>query len=98
MEAAGYWAGGYVRLANNAPGLNKLIWQMARIGVSDKDDFADCASDVFHPEIYRIFRTEGREAAPLVQRPTDKYLQTGQLSREALLDFYDQETGDERGW
>lgn len=63
-EAAGYWVDGHVHLVEDAPGLEKLMWQMSRIGVSQKDDFADAAADVFHPEVYRPYRGEIEDHRP----------------------------------
>lgn len=90
QEAAGYWAGGYVRLVRGAPGLQKLTWQMSRIGISDHDDFADVASDVFHPEVYRICRAaSGGDAPPPPTRPFDRFLKDGSLRNVSPTDYYD---------
>lgn len=52
-EAAGYWIDGHVHLLRDAPGVLPLMRQMARIGVSKHDDWADAAADCFHPFVYR---------------------------------------------
>jgi len=52
-EAAGFWIDGLVHLVKDAPGANRLVQQMLRIGVSSHDDWADAAADVFANEVYR---------------------------------------------
>jgi predicted phage terminase large subunit-like protein len=63
-EAAAYYKEGYVHLVRGAPGLERLIDQMSRIGTSDHDDWADAASDVFNPEVYIPARTRDQERQP----------------------------------
>ena len=88
-EAAGYWVDGHVKLRRGAPGLSKLMWQMARIGVSDHDDYADAGADVFHPEVYRIYSAVRSQDTPQPRRPFDDYLKTGRLTPASARDIYD---------
>jgi hypothetical protein len=53
QEAAGFWVDGHVRLVRGAPGVQKLIAQMVRAGISSHDDWADAAADVFAPDVYQ---------------------------------------------
>ncbi len=52
-EAAGFWVDGHVKLVKDAPGAQKLIGQMIRLGITAHDDWADAAADVFASEVYR---------------------------------------------
>jgi hypothetical protein len=52
-EAVGFWVDGHVRIVKTAPGAQKLIAQMVRLGVSSHDDWADAAADVFADEVYQ---------------------------------------------
>ena len=66
------------------------MWQMSRIGISEHDDWADAAADVFHPEVYRPFLPPGQDAQPPVpQRPWDRELKTGQIDNETARGIYD---------
>lgn len=87
-EAASYWIDGHVHLVKGTPGLGKLMEQMARIGISAKDDYSDAAADVFHPEIYRPIHIRDTEAPP-PSRPYDNYLQGGAVPRDST-ELYDQ--------
>lgn len=89
MDAAGYWADGYVLLRRQAPGLNALMWQMVRIDVSPHDDIADACSDVFHPEIYSIGKRRDGSQPTRPARPFDEFLKTGKLTNAAALEAYD---------
>ena len=92
--AAGYWVDGHVFLCEDAPGLDDLMWQMSRIGVSAHDDWADAAADVFHPEIYKPFRPPASAGAmpPLPRRPWDGRLKDGELDDESRA-LYDMSWG-----
>lgn len=95
-ETAGYWVDGHVFLVKDAPGLDQLKWQMARIGVSEHDDWAECAADVFHPEVYCPMLPPGADAAPPPpSRPWDRELQTGRISNSDAQDIYDTYFQDE---
>lgn len=99
-EAAAYWVDGHVRLVRDAPGLSKLMWQMARIGVSDHNDWADAAADVFNPQIYRpLLPTFDENAGPPIPvRPGDYYLKTGRLSNEGAQMAYDSYIHSQAGY
>jgi hypothetical protein len=69
-----------VWLVREAPGVQELISEMSRIGVSAHDDWADAAADVFHPNVYYATRlmdpgTDTKQAYPV--RPYDDILQPG---------------------
>lgn len=73
--AAMFWRDGHVRLVEGAPGLDKLIDQMASIGQymigsKKRSDWADCASDVFKPELYQPMRRMGDNKAPWEKNST----------------------------
>jgi len=53
QEAAGFWVDGHVRLVRGSPGVQKLIAQMVRAGISSHDDWSDAAADVFAPDVYQ---------------------------------------------
>ncbi|MGH2359196.1 MAG: hypothetical protein ACRDGM_01470 [bacterium] len=53
QEAVSFWVDGHVRIVKTAPGAQKLIAQMVRLGVTAHDDWADAAADVFADEVYR---------------------------------------------
>jgi phage terminase large subunit-like protein len=62
VEAASYWTEGYVHILRDAPGVNQLIDQMAKIGNARHDDWADAAADIFNPKVYTpLKKVEGRE-------------------------------------
>lgn len=91
IEAASYWAEGYVRLPREAPGVARLVDQMIRIGSSDHDDWADCASDVFHKDVYIPLRdATGDRQPPSPVYPGDDVLKSGRLTDSAALALYDQ--------
>jgi hypothetical protein len=76
IGAAAYWVDGHVKLVEGAPGVDKLVDQMLRIGTSAHDDWADCASDVFNGKVYiPQSRTGIRDPQPLIRRPWDDELQ-----------------------
>ena len=67
--ATSYWVDGHVRLVEGAPGLERLIEQMSRIGQYRvnpriKIDWADAAADAFVPELYQVMRKAGASVAP----------------------------------
>lgn len=60
-EAAGYWIEGHVKLVRGK--CPNLVEQMARIGISEHDDYASAAADAFNPQIYQVFQAStGRES------------------------------------
>ncbi len=92
-EAAVFWQDGHVRLIKDSPGVDRLIDQMARIGVSDHDDWSDPAADVFHKDVYRpIHRLGGQGKATWLPAPQEDVLKDGTLRDEAAL--YDQWHGE----
>lgn len=96
IEAASYWAEGFVHLPRTAPGVSKLVDQMCRIGASAHDDWADAASDVFHSEVYHPLRGTISDAQPPAPvRPGDDRLKSGMTSEQAVK-LYDQLFSDRR--
>lgn len=76
IQAATYWVDGHVKLVVNAPGVNKLVDQMLRIGTSAHDDWADAAADVFSEDVYVPMRRNAyRDPQPEIRRPYDDELQ-----------------------
>lgn len=90
LGAVSYWVDGHVRLVRGANGLDKLMDQMARIGTSSHDDWADAAADVFNPAVYAgIHRGPQKDVQPMIRRPWDRELQTGGISDEEAIQYYD---------
>ncbi len=58
-RAQQFWASGRIKLVRGAPGVHKLVYQMAYAEVSPKDDWADACSDAFHDDIYRLMAPVG---------------------------------------
>lgn len=61
VTAATYWVDGHVRWVEGAPGVDRLVEQMAKIGQmmvnpKMKDDYADAHADAFQPELYTPMR------------------------------------------
>jgi len=79
--AAGYWVEGFVRLYKSAPGVQKLIDQMLKPPpYGTKDDVADAASDVWHPDIWtRPQPPDGRaeNLGEIPSQPGDDVLKAG---------------------
>ncbi len=63
-EAASYWLDGHVKIVEGAPGVERLIDQMIKIGTSAYDDWADTAADVFNKDVYRPQRLEAQREDP----------------------------------
>lgn len=62
-SASTFWVDGHVRVIRDAPGINRLTEQMARIGQYAvnpriKIDWADAHSDAFQPELYQPMRRQ----------------------------------------
>lgn len=88
VEAAAFWCDGKVKLPKNAPGVERLIEQMSRIGSSAHDDWADTAADVFHPKCYQVLHKRGETDEDGVElqgrRPWDEYLRDGGGGHELM--------------
>lgn len=98
-ESAGFWVDGHVKLTRAAPGVDKLINQMVRIGISSHDDWADAAADVFAPDVYRPMLNPsitGREEGGIPMQPGDYELgrHWGTPSNDDLRQIYDWEHGE----
>lgn len=90
IDAAAYWVNGNVKLVRGAPGVDKLIDQMLRIGTSAHDDWADAASDVFNKLIYvPARRGSNHDDQPHIVRPWDRELQPGGVSDDDIRALYD---------
>lgn len=75
IHAASFWADGFVHLPRGAPGLDKLVDHMCRIGSAPHDDWTDCAADVFHEEVYvPMRRLASDQQPPSPSRPGDEIL------------------------
>lgn len=69
VTAASFWVDGHVRVVKDAPGVGKLMDQMAKIGqymvnTRIKIDYADAHADAFHEDIYNPMRRRGTSKAP----------------------------------
>lgn len=91
IESASYWVDGHVKLVEDAPGLDKLVSQMLKIGTSAYDDWADAAADVFAKEVYAPKRRAGAlDQQPQVVRPWDTELQPGKMRDDhEIRELYD---------
>ncbi len=90
-EAAGYWTDGHVRLVRKAPGVDRLVRQVMEIGADPAhDDWADCASDVFHPKVYRPMMSDYQEEPEEPVGPYDGYLKDGTITDEGGREMYDE--------
>ena len=98
-EAAGFWVDGLVHIVKGAPGAEKLIGQMIRIGVSSHDDWADAAADVFADEVYRPMLNPtmepNREEGGFPIQPGDDILgrHWDRLTNDTLRQIYDFQHG-----
>jgi hypothetical protein len=68
-DAATFWVDGHVKVVEGAPGVDKLMDQMAKIGqymINNKlkDDYADAHADAFRAELYVPMRRVAKQAAP----------------------------------
>lgn len=108
LDASNYWLDGKVYLVKNAPGVQELVSQMTRIGVSAHDDWADAAADVFDPSVYYVARnvsTHVGEQDYHPMRPYDEILQGGRVApapgsddREAVAAYDAFYRPDEEDW
>lgn len=80
VDASNYWKQGKVKLVEGAPGVDRLIDQMLKIGYTEHDDWSDAASDVFHKEVYNPVRLPHNIEDNQLVRPFDQELQDGRLS------------------
>lgn len=88
LEACSYWVGNHVRLVRGAPGVDRLIDQMLRIGTSAHDDWSDAGADVFHPKIYLPARRVGAtDEQPLLARPANDDLSRLLAEEDELRDW-----------
>lgn len=92
--ATTFWVDGHVRWVKGAPGMDRLVEQMGRIGQYAvnpriKIDWADAHSDTFQPELYRPMR---RPVAPSPLEHGSAILPVDGLHAG---DFYDD---DDRRW
>lgn len=92
VQAADYWAQGYVKLVRDAPGVEQLINQMVRIGNSAHDDWSDAAADIFHPTVYsplKMLGTIPEVQAPIIY-PGDEILKSGRMTDQEATKHYDE--------
>jgi hypothetical protein len=90
-EAANFWVDGHVRLVRGAPGAEKLVHQMVRLGVSAHDDWADAAADVFADEVYKpmlLGRSVKSNDKNVPLQPGDDVLRPG-LTKDEARQIYD---------
>lgn len=67
--AASFWVDGHVRVVKGAPGVDRLMEQMAKIGQyavnqRTKIDWADAHSDAFQPQLYSGMRPNDPKRPP----------------------------------
>jgi hypothetical protein len=83
-EAASLWREGRMLLPTNSPGLDDLIEEMTKIGMSEYDDVADAIADCFHKKVYSIIWQEKAESLAREQRnPFDEVLKPGAIGDAA---------------
>lgn len=87
------WLNGFVKLVKEAPGLNRLIEQMSRIGemqvaaasgkkLNRKDDWVDVMADWFQPQFYQSMRLP--EKKDDYQNEDDRYRAWNDMPREVV--------------
>jgi len=94
-EAAGFWVDGHVKIVRGAPGAQKLVHQMVRLGVSAHDDWADAAADVFANDVYRpMLNPEKRsdDYGDVPRQPGDEIIRPG-LTHSQARKIYDLSLG-----
>lgn len=92
VSAASFWVDGHVRVVDRAPGAERLLQQMARIGQYSVNpririDWADAAADAFSPALYQPMRRTGPGVAPWAAGATPiatEGLEMGEFDDEAL--------------
>lgn len=85
VDASSYWQQGKVKLVEGAPGVDRLIDQMLKIGFSEHDDWADASADVFHKDVYNPMRLQHNVDDNILIRPFDQELQDGRISIGELV-------------
>ena len=104
IDVIPYWVDGHVKLVKGAPGVNKLSQQMTRLGITELNDWADAAADVFHPEVYNpmLFKDGGEEGEQILA-PGDELLKGFRRPRSNddyryIYDYAEKEREDEFSW
>lgn len=97
QEAVGFWVDGHVRVVKAAPGAERLIAQMIRLGVSSHDDWADAAADVFAEEVYRpmlnLHTGKDPDEGGWPSQPGDEILGR-RITNDDALAIYDNQHGE----
>lgn len=70
------WADGHVKVVRGAPGMDKLIYQVLRVGMPQQhDDWIDAASTVLHKDVYQPMKLLGvGEETIGIRAPWDEVL------------------------
>jgi predicted phage terminase large subunit-like protein len=74
IAAASYVVDGHVYFVKTAPGLDKLLDQMTKIGHSEHDDYADAFSDSFVPAVYQRMVNPFKDTEEMPQQAFDGML------------------------
>lgn len=93
LSVVPHWLNDRVRLVKDAPSVDLLIDQMAKIETATSVDYADAAADVFDPDVYIPPAPPGTDHQPILRQPTDEILKGGVSTREALR-LYDSHDDD----
>jgi hypothetical protein len=93
IEASAHWADGRVKLVEGAPGLERLVDQMSRIGSSASDDWSDAAADVFNPKVYNGAPRLGsdQDLQPEIHLPWDDVLKNNESAVKAYDAYHSRE-------
>jgi hypothetical protein len=91
VAAASFWVDGHVKVVEGAPGVEKLMDQMAKIGQyminpQLKNDYADAHADAFAPEFYQPMRRP-QKSSPYLRGSTP--IETEGVNQN---EFYDDES------
>ena len=93
-EAAAMWLDGRMLLLEGAPGLDELVDQMCKIGMTAHNDYADAIADCFHRDVYRsIYLAETAIKSEQIN-PFDEILKPGPAGTHAanqIADSFHQE-------
>jgi len=97
-EAAAMWLDGRMILLENSKGLDELIDQMSKIGLTEHNDFADAMADCYHKDVYRSVYLTTDAIIKQEQNPFDEVLKPGGLGDIAAEEIAKKQDEVEKFW
>lgn len=83
IEAVSFIVDGHVKFVKDAPGMDRLVEQLVKVGTSRHDDYSDAFADAFHKDVYRpLHKLGGTTETNEYSSPHDDVLKTGTLKTE----------------